>query len=71
MVLDDEKGNERIGLEITNDNPGVDLYDEKGNTRAVLGRAPLETVRTGATEVTAPSSLTLFNKEGNVIWRAP
>jgi hypothetical protein len=47
------------------------LFDEKGNVRAVLGTAALEIVSTGATEKTAPSSLTLFDRKGKVIWRAP
>jgi hypothetical protein len=39
--------------------------------RAVLGITQLETKGTGEQEMTAPSSLTLFDKKGNVIWRAP
>jgi hypothetical protein len=29
------------------------------------------TKATGATETTAPSSLTLFDRRGKVIWKAP
>jgi hypothetical protein len=43
----------------------------KGNRRAVLGSVDLETVRTGATERTPPSSLTLFDKDGKVIRAIP
>jgi hypothetical protein len=34
------------------------------------GSTSLETVRTGATETTAPGSLTLFDKNGRVMWQA-
>jgi hypothetical protein len=49
----------------------VALNDENDDARAVLGTMPLAAVHTGAKETTAPSALTLFDKEGNVIWRAP
>jgi len=50
---------------------GLNLLDENGNNRAVLGSIGLETVATGGTEETPLSSLTLFDKKGKVIWRAP
>jgi len=56
---------------VTKDGPHLSLNDEKENSRAVLGSWSLEAVRTGETEVIAPSSLTLFDKEDKVIWRAP
>ena len=71
VVLVDEKGNPLVALGVTNDGPRVALQDEKRNSRAVLGSIPLEAARTGDTEVTAPSSLTLFDKAGKLIWRAP
>jgi hypothetical protein len=49
----------------------LSLSDKEGHLRAVLGPTSLETVKTGATEETAPGSLTLFDKEGKVIWQAP
>jgi hypothetical protein len=61
----------RIVLEVDEHGPFMALNDEKTTLRAVLGRMPLETVRTGAEEITAPSSLTLLDKKGKVIWRAP
>jgi hypothetical protein len=48
----------------------ISLKDKTG-TRAVFGQAQLETVRIGATEDTGPSSLTLFDKKGRVLWHAP
>jgi hypothetical protein len=71
MNLNDEKGHTLVALTVTKDGPSVFLRDDRGNERAVLGSTSLEAVHTGSTEVTASSSLTLFNKEGNVIWRAP
>jgi hypothetical protein len=52
-------------------NPSLNLYDANGQLRAVLGSTDLETIKTGATEKTAPSSLTLFDKDGKVMWRKP
>jgi hypothetical protein len=71
VTIDDEKGTARICLKVLKNGPSVVLYDEERQPRAVLGSTPLERVRTGATETTAPSSLTLFDKEGKVIWKAP
>jgi hypothetical protein len=50
---------------------GLVLTDENRKARAVLGSTSLETIRTGATETTAPGSLTLFDKNGRVIWQVP
>jgi hypothetical protein len=71
VSLRDERGKMRVGLVLTKDSPHLGLYDENENTRAVLGSTSLEATNTGETEVTAPSSLTLFDKEGKIIWRAP
>jgi len=51
--------------------PNLSLLDKKGDTRAVLGRTTLDHTRTGSTEIRAPSSLVLFDEEGNVVWSAP
>jgi len=51
--------------------PNLSLLDKKGDTRAVLGRTTLDNTRTGSTEIRAPSSLVLFDEEGNVVWSAP
>lgn len=50
---------------------GLTLEDEQGKVRVALGSTILEKVRTGATETTAPGSLTLFDKNGRVMWQAP
>jgi len=70
-VLVDENRNPRVALIGGKLGPAVSLFDEKGKGRAVLGSASLETARTGAKEITAPSSLTLFDSKGKVLWRAP
>lgn len=49
----------------------IKLNDAKGNTRAVLGSETTETIGTGAITKNPPSSLTLYNKKGRVIWSAP
>lgn len=51
--------------------PSVTLYDESGNERGVFGVANIETKRTGDQTRTAPGSITLFAKDGTVIWQAP
>ena len=51
--------------------PQIILVDEHANTRAVLGSTQLKHPDTGSTEIRAPSSLVLFDEEGNVVWKAP
>lgn len=50
---------------------GLTLWDEHGKARATLGTTSLENTHTGSTETTAPGSLTLFDKNGRVIWQVP
>ena len=49
----------------------VNIADSNGNSSATLGATELVTKATGARGITAPSSLTLFDKKGRVIWQAP
>jgi len=49
----------------------VEIRDGKKNLRAVLGVVDTEVSKTGETTRTAPSSLTLFGKDGKVLWQAP
>ncbi len=60
-----------IVLSNTSTGPSISLRDRQGNTRALLGRASLGLTRTGAEIRLAESSLTLFNKKGELIWGAP
>jgi len=80
-IFADEDG---AGLRISNENrmiadllvdedgnPRFQLYDSKGDVRTVLGSTRLKNTSTGSTEMRAPSSLVLFNEEGDVVWSAP
>ena len=49
---------------------GFKLSTSTGN-RAVLGQVDLETTATGGKSTTPLSALTLFDKAGKVIWKAP
>jgi hypothetical protein len=71
LGLSDEKGTRCVTLAADKDGTMLALGDEKGKPRAVFGSAQLENPRTGATEATGPSSVTLFDKAGKTIWRAP
>lgn len=48
----------------------VDLFDEQGFA-ATLGRKALVTPRTGETQLRSAASLVMFDKNKNVIWKAP
>jgi len=48
----------------------VSLFDEQG-FEATLGRTALVTARTGEKQMTSAASLVLFDKNKNVIWKAP
>jgi hypothetical protein len=61
----------RLRLSVKDDQPSVRLYSGKSKLRAVLGSTDLQTTSTGATEKTAVSSLTLFDKDGKVIRSVP
>jgi hypothetical protein len=71
LDLFDNEGKVRESLEMVDDAPSLKLFDKNRKMRATLGSAGLETIKTGATEQTAESSLVLFDKEGKVMFRAP
>lgn len=48
----------------------VGLFDEQG-FEATLGRRALATPRTGETQMRSAASLVLFDRNKNVIWKAP
>jgi len=50
--------------------PMIRVADSRHAPRAILGVTSL-TPPTGSTEIRAPSSLVLFDEEGNVVWSAP
>jgi hypothetical protein len=57
-------------LRVTPEGVSVAIGDHQKD-RAVLGATTLENTRTGSTEGTGPASLTLFDKQGKVLCRAP
>ena len=59
-----------LGL-LGDDSPTLRLNDKHGNNRATLGYAELETTRTGTVTKQSESSFVLFDKNSNVIWKAP
>jgi len=60
-----------LGFWPNRNEPSLNLYDEVGNLRAVLGTTELKHNRTGSTEIRATSSLVLFDEDGKVLWSAP
>jgi hypothetical protein len=57
-------------LSLAKDGPNLELWDRAGYS-AILGNAGLVTPRTGEAHQTSAASLVLFDKEKNVIWKAP
>ncbi len=60
-----------LGLAVFEDSPSVRLFDASASSRAVLGVTTLTSKTVGGSEVTPESSLTLFDKDGNVIRSLP
>ena len=50
--------------------PSLILYDESGNSRAVLGSA-LGSIAPGVDGSSSPASLVLYHEEGGTLWSAP
>ena len=66
------KGKTKLEIDIQKDaGPSLSLTDSLGMVRAVLGPTELKHTDTGSTEIRAPSSLVLFDEDGNVVWSAP
>jgi hypothetical protein len=67
LSLDNGKGEQRVLLE-----PGhLELSDDAGFKSSLGVTKELITLRTGETHQTSSASLLLFDKEQNVIWKAP
>jgi len=64
-IIDDTDATTLLGAE------RLALFDSDENLRAALGATNLKHTDTGSTEIRAPSSLVLFDEEGNVVWSAP
>lgn len=72
LSLSDAEGKTRAMLYLDADgHASLSFSDVNGKVRAAMGKTALETIRTGATEQTAESSLVLFDKDGKVMWQAP
>jgi hypothetical protein len=67
LSLDNGKGELRLFLE-----PGhLELSDDAGFKSSLGETKNLVTVRTGESHQTSAASLLLFDKDTNVIWKAP
>ena len=49
----------------------IEICDEEGRTRAVLGSVDLNVIATGEAQKRPESSLVLFGKDGKVVYSAP
>jgi len=67
LALDNGKGEQRLYME-----PGhLELSDDAGFKSSLGVTKELVTLRTGETHQTSAASLLLFDKDKNVIWKAP
>ncbi len=72
LGLYDQNANLRAMLSLWRDGrPSLELYDENGKLRAVIGHSTRKVIRMEKIEKWAESSLLLFDKAGQVIWKAP
>jgi len=62
--------NARMEMEIDAGMPSLTVSDNEG-FQTTVGTALLETTRTGETHKTSAASVVLFDKDKNVIWKAP
>lgn len=58
------------GAGLVNDGAGLELSDREG-FRTTIGNTELVTPRTGETHQTSAASVVLFDKDKNVLWKAP
>ena len=71
LVLVDKNGKTRASFSVLPDGSGLGLFDKEGKLRAGLGAVELEAGRTGATTRTVAYSLTFYDQDERVIWKAP
>ena len=72
MFLVDENEKVRSSLTVDeHDDAKLELSDEDGKTRAILGACTLVEPPTAKHTVRTESSLALFDRDGHVIYRAP
>lgn len=70
VSLMEEGGTVAASLSLNDDGPNLWLWD-KERYSAILGSTGLVTPRTGEAHQTSAASLVLFDKDKNVIWKAP
>jgi hypothetical protein len=72
LEFHDAAGKQRALLALGKDgNPSLELAGKTGIPRAVLGATSLETVKTAEVTMRPESSLVLFDKDGELMWKAP
>jgi hypothetical protein len=71
FFLYDKSENGGIVMGIDPNGSSVRVLDENGNHRAVLGSTDLKKTRSGYIEKRPLSSLVLFDKNKDVIWKSP
>ena len=64
-----ESGEEQE-LNMSLNGPSIKVADKQG-FQTIIGAADLQTVKTGETHKTSAASIVIFDKEKNVIWKAP
>jgi hypothetical protein len=64
-----ENGDEQE-LNMSLNGPTIKLADKQG-FQTIIGATDLQTVKTGETHRTSAASILIFDKEKNVIWKAP
>jgi hypothetical protein len=65
-----EVGKPGVKIGVVGTGPSLSLEDREG-FKLSLGSTDIVTTRTGETHHTSAASLVMFDKDGNVIWRAP
>lgn len=70
LWLTDDKGKQRFAMILDSNGPNLRLSDDEGFETSI-GSTDLVTPATGETHKTSAASLVMFDKEKNVIWRAP
>jgi hypothetical protein len=70
LSLLSSEGKAGAEMSVTPGGPSLQLSDAPG-FKAVIGTVDLQTTRTGEAHRTSAASVALFEKDGQVIWRAP
>jgi hypothetical protein len=74
LVMADRTGKARVNLAVSNDGPALTFLDPSGQARTILGSTtavPSHVYDNGIAELTPPSSVVLFDKNGKLLFRTP